>query len=94
MFYVYVIQSLKDNSFYIGRTSDLQKRLEYHNSHQKNLGITRHKIPWKYFFFLEVESSIIADKIERHLKRMKSRIYLQNLSQYPEISEKLIKKYS
>lgn len=30
-----------------------------------------------------------ALKIERHIKRMKSKVYIQNLIQYPEIIEKL-----
>ncbi|RMG80909.1 MAG: hypothetical protein D6714_13850, partial [Bacteroidetes bacterium] len=27
MFYVYILQSLKDHSFYIGQTKDLEQRL-------------------------------------------------------------------
>lgn len=30
MFYVYILLSLKDNNFYVGSTSDLEKRLKYH----------------------------------------------------------------
>ena len=68
--------------------------MKYHNSRCKNIGVTRNKIPWKYFYFLEVKNSFIAVKIELHIKRMKSRNYIENLKKYPEISEKLIKKYS
>jgi len=32
MFYVYVLQSEKDRDLYIGLTSDLDKRIEEHNS--------------------------------------------------------------
>ena len=94
MHFVYVIQSIKDNSFYIGRTSDLKKRLEYHNSIDKNLGKTRSKLPWQYFFTLKVENVSIASKIERHVKSMKSRVYIENLVKYPEIAQRLIKRYS
>ncbi|MEO8514357.1 MAG: GIY-YIG nuclease family protein [Ignavibacteria bacterium] len=31
MFIVYIIQSIVDKSFYIGYTSNLEKRLEFHN---------------------------------------------------------------
>ncbi|MGB5692191.1 MAG: GIY-YIG nuclease family protein [Flavobacteriaceae bacterium] len=94
MHYVYVIQSLLDKSFYVGRTSNLERRLEYHNSIKKNIGETRKRIPWKYYFVLEVGNPGIASKIERHIKRMKSRIYIENLVKYPEIGERLFKKYS
>ncbi|MEN8788398.1 MAG: GIY-YIG nuclease family protein, partial [Flavobacteriaceae bacterium] len=56
-------------------TSDLKLRLEYHNSISKNIGETRKKIPWKYYYVLEVQNAAVAVKIERHIKRMKSRKY-------------------
>ncbi len=31
MFFTYIIQSQVDNSYYIGHSSDFNKRLEYHN---------------------------------------------------------------
>jgi putative endonuclease len=94
MCFVYIIESLKDGSFYIGRTADLKERLNWHNSEELNQGITKRKMPWNYFFTLEVENTRISDKIENHIKRMKSREYIRNLAKYPEISERLIEKYS
>jgi len=29
--YVYILQSLKDNKYYIGSTSDVEARLSFHN---------------------------------------------------------------
>ena len=53
MCFVYVIQSEKDDSFYIGKTNDLNRRLQFHNSEKENAGVTRLKIPCNYFFALE-----------------------------------------
>ncbi len=94
MHFVYVIESMKDGSFYIGKTANLEDRLRRHNYGELNHGITKRKMPWKYFFTLQVRNSKIAGKIENHIKRMKSRIYILNLAKYPEISQKLIEKYS
>ena len=94
MYYVYIIQSKVDQSFYIGRTSDLSQRLMYHNSPDLNKGVTQRKIPWSYFYVLQVSSSTAAGRIERHIKKMKSTRYIRSLVKYPEIGEKLIKKYS
>lgn len=94
MYYVYIIESKVDGSFYTGRTSDLTLRLKYHNSPALNKGVTRRKIPWTYFYVLEVGHSGVAVKIEGHIKRMKSAKYIRNLVKYPEIGEKLIEKYS
>jgi putative endonuclease len=94
MFYVYVIQSKRDQSFYIGRTSNLEERIQYHNTPDLNVGNTKSKIPWEYFFVLEVNNSKLGGKIENHIKKMKSKKYIQDLKKYPEIAQKLIKKYS
>ncbi len=32
MYYVYILLSLKDNKFYVGKTKDLTKRLEKHTN--------------------------------------------------------------
>ena len=32
MYYVYVLKSLKDNGLYIGKTNNIERRLEEHNS--------------------------------------------------------------
>jgi len=94
MHFVYIIQSMKDESFYIGKTADMESRLIWHNSLELNQGVTKRKIPWKNFFILEVKSSTTTGKIENHIKRMKSRKYILNLTKYPEMGQKLIEKYS
>ncbi|NND14901.1 MAG: GIY-YIG nuclease family protein [Eudoraea sp.] len=94
MFYVYIIRSLKDGSFYTGMTRDISTRISLHNSYILNKGITKRKIPWKYFFILETDNKRTALLSENHIKRMKSKAYIENLKKYPEIAQKLIKKYS
>ncbi|AYN66350.1 GIY-YIG nuclease family protein [Euzebyella marina] len=92
--FVYVVQSKTTDRFYVGVTADLKERLIWHIDYNKNEGFTKKGIPWEYYFTLEVENMTIALKIERHIKRMKSRVYIQNLVKYPEISMKLLEKYS
>lgn len=49
MYYVYVLKSLKDGKLYIGYTSDLSKRIQYHN---KGLsGATKNRRPFKLVFY-------------------------------------------
>ncbi|MEB8346495.1 GIY-YIG nuclease family protein [Flavobacteriaceae bacterium KMM 6898] len=92
--FVYIIKSIKTESFYIGKTYDLAERLRFHNSMELNKGSSKSGIPWEYFFTLEVPTYMLAGKLEMHIKRMKSREYCINLVKYPEISQKLIEKYS
>ncbi|MBT8280298.1 MAG: GIY-YIG nuclease family protein [Muriicola sp.] len=91
---VYVIQSKLDASFYIGETSNLEQRLHLHNSQDLNEGRTKRKIPWEVFYVLETKDRTTAIKIEKHIKRMKSRKYIEDLKNYPEIAKKLLEKYS
>ena len=47
-FYVYILKSLKDGTYYKGSTEDYLKRLEYHN---QGLSIyTSRKIPWQMIY--------------------------------------------
>lgn len=94
MHFVYIIKSKVDGSFYIGETSDLEKRLYWHNTEKLNIGFTKSGMPWEYFFTLKVKDKKVAKKIERHIKNMKSKKYLENLIRFPEITSKLIEKYS
>lgn len=92
--FVYIIRSIKDDSFYIGKTFDLEQRILYHNTEELNEGTSKSGIPWKYFFTLEVKSYFLAGKLEKHLKEVQSEEYCEDLVKYPEISQKLIEKYS
>jgi putative endonuclease len=49
MYYVYILKSLKDDSLYIGYTSDLKKRTKEHNGGFTKA--TRYKRPYKLIFY-------------------------------------------
>ena len=65
-YYVYILQSLKNKSLYIGYTSDLKKRLQEHNS-GKNLA-TKPFIPYKLIFYEAFLNRIDAKNREEYLK--------------------------
>ena len=66
MYYVYILQSLKDNSLYIGYTTDLKRRFEEHNS-GKNLA-TKPFAPYKLIFYEAFLNRIDAKNREIYLK--------------------------
>ena len=49
MFYVYILQSLKNKSLYIGYTSDLRKRFKQHNNGESKS--TKPYRPYKLIFY-------------------------------------------
>ena len=75
MWFVYIIQSEFDGSFYVGYTSDLDKRLEAHNNGQSRY--TRKKMPWKLVYNESFDTKTEALKRERKIKMKKSRRYIQ-----------------
>ena len=76
-FYVYVIYSLLLDRFYVGYTSDLQKRLSEHNT-----GIsvyTSKTTDWTLKYTETFSTRQLAMKREREIKQKKSRKYIEQL---------------
>ena len=94
MHFVYIIYSAVLDKFYVGETSNLSKRVVWHNSKEFSHSYTVIANDWVVFLSFECESIGIARKIETHIKNMKSRKYFESLKLYPEMIEKLIKKFS
>lgn len=77
MFYVYLIQSELDSSFYIGYTSNLELRIKQHNNGESIY--SRRKKPWKMVYSEEFENKTFALKRERFLKKQKNKDFYYQL---------------
>lgn len=77
MYYTYVLVSLKDNFYYIGSTSDLEKRLDYHNTGKSKY--TKLKMPWNLVYFEEFSTLSLSRKRETQIKCWKSRESIERL---------------
>jgi len=81
MFYIYVLQSIKDKSFYVGYTTDLRKRFAEHN-HGMNVS-TKNRIPWKIIFYEAYRNRDDAERREKYLKTNQgARILKRMLKEY------------
>jgi len=90
---VYILYSESLDQFYIGQTEDLNKRLDQHLNKLFTDGYTTKADDWSLYFYLECTSRRQAVNIERHIKRMKSRKFINDLKNYPELGERLKLKY-
>jgi putative endonuclease len=54
MFFVYLLQSLQDGSFYIGQTNNKVSRINRHNS--GHVPSTKSKAPWKMIGYEEYQT--------------------------------------
>ena len=91
---VYIIHSEKLDRFYIGESIDPEERLKQHNTGYYKDSSTKITNDWKLHFILECKSRTQAIKIEKHIKRMRNKTYYQNILKHPEISQKLLARYS
>ena len=91
---VYILYSKTSDLFYTGATKDQDQRIIYHLEKEFKSSFTAKYSDWELYFTIENLEISTARKIEMHIKKMKSKIYIQNLKRYPEITQKLILKYS
>jgi len=76
-YFVYILQSERDGSYYIGHTSNLEDRLKRHNEGRSVY--TRAKVPWKLVHQEGFDSRSDAMKREREIKAKKVRDYIEHL---------------
>ena len=79
MYFIYILYSRKIDRYYVGTTDDVAKRLVEHNSGLYNNSFTSKGIPWDLRLSFECDSSEAAYDLERFLKKMKSRIFLEKV---------------
>ena len=74
---VYILQSSKDGSYYVGSTQDIEERLERHN--QGRTKYTKTNRPWELVYSEEHPDRSSAVKREQEIKKRKSRDYIDKL---------------
>ena len=76
MFYVYVLESKKDHSQYIGMSEDVIQRLKEHNLGR--VTPTKAKRPWSVIYKESFSTLIDAHKREKYLKSAAGRRFRKN----------------
>jgi len=76
-YFVYIIESLKDGSYYVGSTQNLNERMERHN--QERSTYTKSKRPWELVYTEEHPDRSSAMKREKEMKSKKSKEYIEHL---------------
>lgn len=76
MYYVYVLQSLIDNHFYVGYTKDLTTRLKEHKD--GNVRSTENRRPLKLIYYEACLNQQDATHREKYLKTAWGKRYIKN----------------
>ncbi|MCA9371557.1 GIY-YIG nuclease family protein [Candidatus Woesebacteria bacterium] len=66
MYYVYILRSEKDHKLYTGYTTDVKKRIAFHNDGMNTS--TRSRRPLKLIYYEAYTSELDARRRERFLK--------------------------
>lgn len=75
-YYIYVLQSIKTNKWYVGVTHDLRNRFTEHQTN--NGGWTKGKGPFKLIYYEACLNLQDAEARETYLKTGMGRRYLKN----------------
>jgi len=75
--FVYILQSQKDGSYYVGASKNVETRLEQHN---RGAGrSTKARRPWRLIYTEEHNTRSEAGRREREIKKQKSRSYIESI---------------
>ncbi|MES2087590.1 MAG: GIY-YIG nuclease family protein [Patescibacteria group bacterium] len=88
MFYVYILQSKKNNELYIGYTEDLKKRILEHN---QGLNFsTKRYMPWEIIYYEACKEQSDARRREKYLKTTQGgRLIKRRIKDYLYVSKNL-----
>ena len=76
-YFVYILESGKDGTYYVGHASNLEERLNRHN--QGRSVYTRSNLPWKLIYWEVFRSKGDAVRREKEIKGHKNRKYIVSL---------------
>jgi len=84
MFYIYIIYSASSDKYYVGYSSDPNRRLVEHNNNERTCYTSKHR-PWvlKAIFAIS-DNRAIAMQYEKKIKQLKSRKILELLIEHSE----------
>ena len=92
MHYLYIIYSPKVNKFYVGETDNMALRLLKHNNHSYEGSFTKIAEDWEVVLSFECSSKSQSLSLEKFIKRMKSKIFIQKIIENPKILDEIISK--
>ena len=89
----YILYSKSIDRYYTGSCQNFNTRLKQHLNKTFHRNYTSKTDDWEVYLLVEKLNFNQARNIEKHIKSMKSKKYIQNLKKYPEMTTKLIKRF-
>lgn len=93
MHFLYIIYSPTSDKYFTGETTNVPERIEQHNSHKKIKTFTRAASDWELKLTHKCHSKEEAIFLEKYIKGMKSRKFIEKIIDHPEVLDKLVKDF-
>ena len=78
-YYIYILYSASSHKYYVGQTNDVSRRLFEHNNPIRSTFTSKH-LPWELSCSFPVsEERSNALKVEKYIKKQKSKNYIKQL---------------
>ena len=91
-FQVYILVNEELDKYYVGQTSDLDKRVYRHNHFDSNSYTSRYR-PWRLIWNLGVSTRSTAMQVEKYIKSKKSKRYIKCLIVDIEMTDNIREKF-
>jgi putative endonuclease len=82
-YFTYILESLKDKTYYVGSTKNLESRLKRHN--EGRVAYTKPKRPWKLVYSEEHSDRASAAMRESDIKAHKRRVFIETLIKHSQM---------
>ena len=92
MHYLYILYSKSTTKYYVGETHNIEERLIKHNQHTYSGSFTKIANDWDLILLFNCSNKEEAVFLERFIKKMKSRIFIEKIIKNPSILEDILSK--
>ncbi len=92
MHYLYIIHSATLDSYYVGESPDVNRRLKQHNEHYFKSNFTKGATDWKISMKYNCSNREEALFLEKFIKKMKSRVFIEKVVDNPKILTDILKR--
>jgi putative endonuclease len=90
MHFLYIIYSEKIDKHYVGETDNIELRLLKHNNHSYQGSFTKSSNDWKVVLSYNCTSRKQAIAVEKFIKKMKSKVFIQKIINNSSIVDDII----
>ncbi|MGF1556570.1 GIY-YIG nuclease family protein [Paucihalobacter sp.] len=91
-YFIYILYARSVDKFYVGESPDVAQRLSLHENHHFKRAFTKIADDWEIKLEFQCQNREDALFLEKFIKRMKSKKFIQKIIQNPDILTQILTK--